>query len=59
MSDETPESKWRSEMEQAFDELAQRQDETDVSVTKVLDVVKRIERMVRKQMETQGIRIDG
>lgn len=48
-----------TEMEEAFEELRTRQDETDVSVTKVLDIVQRLERMLRTQMQAQGVDFDG
>jgi len=48
-----------TEMEEAFEELAQRQDETDTSVVKVLEIVQRIERMVRTQLEHAGVPFHG
>jgi hypothetical protein len=49
-----------SEMEEAFEELAERQGETDASIVRVLDVLQRIEQNQRRQMEAQGVRpIDG
>jgi hypothetical protein len=49
-----------TEMEEAFEELASRQGETDASLVRVLDVLQRIEQNQRRQMESQGVRpVDG
>jgi hypothetical protein len=48
-----------TEMEEAFEELAERQDEADTAIVKVLDIVQRIERMVRADLQSRGVRVDG
>lgn len=48
-----------AELEESHEELAARQDETDTSVVKVLEVVQRIERMVRAQLQHNGVPFHG
>lgn len=48
-----------TELEESHEELAARQGETDTSVVKVLEVVERIERMVRAQLQHNGVPFHG